>query len=110
MPPPPPYQNSKTNPDLPTPTARTLWVTARDDFRCRGDTGQKRRNSAYLLEDDEARTDDDTFAPAAITQPRRLLLRRIATVAEELPVTLGGDEVGYKVPSDSVAQRATKLT
>ena len=117
MPPPPPIpQNSKTNPDLPIAGARAdiVRLLREHDFLVVvGDTGSGKTTQlpAYLLEDDESRTDNDTFAPVAITQPRRVAATSVSRrVAEERSVTLGGDEVGYKVRFDSVAQRATKLT
>ena len=76
-----------------------------------GDTGSGKTTQlpAYLLEDDESRTDNDTFKPGGHHAPRARPLRS-RRVAEELGETLGGDEVGYKVCFDSVAQHATKLT
>ena len=77
-----------------------------------GDTGSGKTTQlpAYLLEDDKSRTDNDTFAPVAITQPRPSPRRAFRDESRRDDRTLGGDEVGYKVRFDGVAQQATKLT
>ena len=55
--------------------ARTRPLTREHDFWSLGDTGSGKTTQlpAYLLEDDESRTDNDTFAPVAITRRDELL-------------------------------------